>query len=89
MSSDWSSDVCSADLLKNHLVYHRKDRGKNLHPWPYSILEWVFGRIPGEPVEFRVSYSELMNKLTAHECSHCQLYRTEVRRVGQGCVSQC
>src|SRR3546814_10444642 len=41
--SDWSSDVCSSDLLAGKLVFARRVLGKGAHgfPWRVGVLEPV------------------------------------------------
>src|SRR3546814_10561069 len=71
--SDWSSDVCSSDLLISQLASRRQNQG------PYRM---ACRRCAGvgklhQPVEY------------GQRKSRCFARRSEERRVGKECVSTC
>src|SRR3546814_12171225 len=80
--SDWSSDVCSSDLL--HPRFHRAAR--KLHRtlaeagWPGRVLSLARPRAVDADRRERARLSEAGPALVA---------RSEERRVGKECVSTC
>src|SRR5699024_11834419 len=87
---DWSSDVCSSDLMEEHLDPHHSGPPEHIHPYQteqFSVTagklsvvmdteEQVFG--PGETVE--------IPRGTAHTFRNDgATRRSEERRVGKGC----
>src|SRR3546814_13275782 len=79
--SDWSSDVCSSDLLlppsHNMIIYSVSAGGK------ISIADlFTAGILPG-----LLFAAALL--LTAYLVARHRGYRSEERRVGQECVSPC
>src|SRR3546814_11107095 len=76
--SDWSSDVCSSDLICSRLNQHRK-HGRMLD-------EWSFIPVPaGEDEELDYVESRLINAFAPEQ----NRKRSEERRVGKECVSTC
>src|SRR3546814_11239228 len=93
--SDWSSDVCSSDLLEDGQAGKRQppDRGhggtlwKRLQ-WDYAVFPLTKQRVtpfpaPGIQPPFGSGAS-----FRATRAMHC-IQRSEERRVGKGCVSTC
>src|SRR3546814_12860779 len=89
--SDWSSDVCSSDLLlrdvevgfeqRTTLIVGRNNSGKT------SIAELFRRLLSGGSLAFRLEDFSL----GCHESfwQALQTYRSEERRVGKECVSTC
>src|SRR3546814_17914590 len=93
--SDWSSDVCSSDLICSRLNQHRK-HGRMLD-------EWSFIPVPaGEDEELDYVESRLINAFAPEQNRKLidtgrgvsvdpiiAIERSEERRVGKECVSTC
>src|SRR3546814_12233224 len=88
--SDWSSDVCSSDLLPGgHTSHMLGDRRQKIGQRP------GLGEIDTRPASFIVQMGirEAGRDKAALQVDDLRLraamrpYRTEVRRVGNGCVS--
>src|SRR3546814_2305226 len=77
--SDWSSDVCSSDLL-----VRRTDSSGNGIAFAYDGGRLTLIRDAASQQELRLSYAQV-NGLTRAE----RLERSEERRVGKECVSTC
>src|SRR3546814_2559081 len=76
--SDWSSDVCSSDLLAEAGVHMVTDRQAMIH---------VSGH-PGRP-ELAAMYGWLRPKIVIPVHGEMRHMRSEERRVGKECVSTC
>src|SRR3546814_16981838 len=91
--SDWSSDVCSADLAKRNgysvvREYCGHGIGREMHEEP-QVLN--FGR-PGTGLKLRegmVFTIEPMVNQGSRKVSTANEGRSEERRVGKECVSTC
>src|SRR3546814_4719724 len=46
--SDWSSDVCSSDLLRQHARRHRADMAAGLHPFDHQRIDTRTNKLFGE-----------------------------------------
>src|SRR3546814_13395467 len=86
--SDWSSDVCSSDLLAQHLLAESAaDLGEArvvLQQLAADIQRQVFG-IDDAAQEAQVGRQQLRAVLRDED----SLHRSEERRVGKECVSTC
>src|SRR3546814_19731129 len=90
--SDWSSDVCSSDLLATMAsLLHRDPKGNSLVAAmviasPVTPTEWVRSYL-------RAYLRPLVHCLLAHDLVFMphgeNLVRSEERRVGKECVSTC
>src|SRR3546814_20389994 len=91
--SDWSSDVCSSDLLVEHLVYTERVGGSSPSP-PTTFLSADVRMRLYKPRKIAISCG-----ISSHQRSRvfaCSrpiwgpLWgRSEERRVGKECVSTC
>src|SRR3546814_6232070 len=80
--SDWSSDVCSSDLLaKLRLVLARLQEAAQALPQPRVAV--AAGHPPGAG---RISHESLHR---SHSAPPLPIPRSEERRVGKECVSTC
>src|SRR3546814_4960711 len=77
--SDWSSDVCSSDLVERGLVAHVDDAGADLDP----------ARPCSDGREQRERRGELAREMVDPEVRSVRTERSEERRVGKECVSTC
>src|SRR3546814_12060152 len=86
--SDWSSDVCSSDLLDMRCCFLPKRRQRIFHMrWHHGIATPDHQAIP----------FELLQRLREHALTHAvhfaaqrtEAKRSEERRVGKECVSTC
>src|SRR3546814_16444907 len=76
--SDWSSDVCSSDLLKGKVRFRDVGGSEDLHSTErYDLRQETACRLGPKCSTFRHSYSILRAE------------RSEERRVGKECVSTC
>src|SRR3546814_10921531 len=84
-SSDWSSDVCSSDLLKVPQL--------GLAPFDTAANKWVFSVPQSYGVMYRAIFEEMkkrdIKKIAYIGFSDAQGERSEERRVGNECVSTC
>src|SRR3546814_15204106 len=87
--SDWSSDVCSSDLVVRAIAVHTHDAAGVPRP-------------AAEPAVHSLSHTERLAGLvqlvhtllvhtthTAHTADQLRVDRSEERRVGKECVSTC
>src|SRR3546814_12577080 len=91
--SDWSSDVCSSDLLTVDLetteVVGQLTDGSTYKYWTFN------NKVPGPFIRIRVGDTVKVNLSNAKEASHIHsvdfhaVTRSEERRVGKECVSTC
>src|SRR3546814_13779822 len=84
--SDWSSDVCSSDLL-NALA---ADIVQLLAP-PAEVVVTVEGPLPtvfGERTRLQQVFQNLISNAIKHRDKPA-CHRSEERRVGKECVSKC
>src|SRR3546814_8504434 len=72
--SDWSSDVCSSDLLICDVSMPT-----------YLLTHWVNGRQRGE----RLGLEHAVSLQTSRTAAAYGFTRSEARRVGKECVSTC
>src|SRR3546814_19905443 len=79
--SDWSSDVCSSDLLVHHALQRVRRRGIDHHARPVGRVD-VTMLLPVEGIRFIECDAMAMPGTLLQ-------YRSEERRVGKGCVSTC
>src|SRR3546814_17860487 len=94
--SDWSSDVCSSDLLERILAGHSKvtDGGES---YAFSEqIKWAtdhnfVGALDEEDVRrsAAIDFSDLAERYLASIRSRAQGRRSEESRVGKECVSMC
>src|SRR3546814_11089782 len=84
--SDWSSDVCSSDLLVPDLT--------NFYAQYASIKPWMQTQSPAPARERKQSPEERKKLDGLYECilcascsTACPSYRSDERRVGKECVS--
>src|SRR3546814_20362731 len=80
--SDWSSDVCSSDLLGNWLDYAKARYSRFINDFGASIICRCFPKL--DPASPRVAPMRLLETGLSEESS-----RSEERRVGKECVSTC
>src|SRR3546814_12818683 len=89
--SDWSSDVCSSDLInrrKNALL--RKLTGKNdmtVDDGAGGVHDGIIGIVAIG--QHRIECRDRSARATVHACALDQPGRSEARRVGKECVSTC
>src|SRR3546814_15567483 len=89
--SDWSSDVCSSDLVLTHLHY---DHVGNFDRFPNATfhlqeteLHYAVGRYMRYP---RLAHSfEVEDVCGIVRLNYARRVRSEERRVGKECVSTC
>src|SRR3546814_19716804 len=81
--SDWSSDVCSSDLLfeRLDLIAHRDAADQQRHR--ELVIAAVFLEILGD------LRGKLTRRLEDQAARHPRAARSEERRVGNECVSTC
>src|SRR3546814_19631647 len=90
--SDWSSDVCSSDLVECALQQGAEDGRLDVLPLVLGgddqKLQVVFGDLDGAGV-FEEAAVELrdLHFQAGRELTH--VHRSEERRVGKECVSTC
>src|SRR3546814_19227080 len=87
--SDWSSDVCSSDLITGRDAFDRtilivEDFGggkarEDFDAQPFGLL--------GEPAA-KIAETARIGALVVHEAGRDE-FRSEERRVGKECVSTC
>src|SRR3546814_8743947 len=77
--SDWSSDVCSSDLLPGSV-------GLGNHRTPKAMLYRLMK--PLLPLRYRTDFTR-QTDFPEHYQIMSQWTRTEERRVGKECVSKC
>src|SRR3546814_16393378 len=93
--SDWSSDVCSSDLL----VFHQPQFvggvlaariGEGLHGPPDRFVR-LPAEVPHQALarRYSVHFTSGWLRSTACATSYCSRDRSEERRVGKECVSTC
>src|SRR3546814_14663809 len=82
--SDWSSDVCSSDLLFNALTAFVIAKSANAEQ-ARGIMFWLLGNLSG------VRWADVWMAVSAAVggCLTCFWHRSEERRVGKECVSTC
>src|SRR3546814_14280268 len=91
--SDWSSDVCSSDLLPDSYTYnYSNDTYTQETSQTVPDLVHRDSRNHDLTGQFSLNYHDVFNK--DHEVSALVLYevideRSEERRVGKECVSTC
>src|SRR3546814_16493770 len=91
--SDWSSDVCSSDLIVDAAVEHQPSDP----PHRQHLLRDDLGRIEDVEVEpvGEILVEELQAEFPFREVAHLDripqvaAVRSEERRVGKECVSTC
>src|SRR3546814_4452897 len=81
--SDWSSDVCSSDLLRAHA---RAQPSIAMILRPEVALRTSAGTSPPTPAMHDISATPRRSSWTA---SQLVIWRSEERRVGKECVSTC
>src|SRR3546814_2301114 len=77
--SDWSSDVCSSDLVKQ-----RKAFGQTI--WDFQNTQFVLADLKARGTADKVFLNDCIAKLLRGELD---VTRSEERRVGKECVSTC
>src|SRR3546814_13660242 len=90
--SDWSSDVCSSDLMAVPQIGRQDGQ---------SLLDIVAGTIPAQQRGDRIAVAQVVNAGSvigvagvtqadlASDVAKNQMERSEERRVGKECVSTC
>src|SRR3546814_12282968 len=92
--SDWSSDVCSSDLLKGKVGYMSPEQVMGLDVDPRSDL-FTLGIALCEMLLARPLFTgrnefEILTKINDADLGGLEKYgRSEERRVGKECVSTC
>src|SRR3546814_19999070 len=86
--SDWSSDVCSSDLINGTTVVSgtRQMRRFFLGPFDYP-LQGTAQLTEGRAVSIELTYTNATAE--AGTCGLTLGWRSEERRVGKECVSTC
>src|SRR3546814_14804881 len=95
--SDWSSDVCSSDLLNLAVVVHPRDAELDgafrLDQALKNALPGVFGIFFDEWPQTVHDFFDGLHELGLVRIALCdvvkELIRSEERRVGKECVSTC
>src|SRR3546814_19245791 len=90
--SDWSSDVCSSDLLTNALVGTRRFFTRGKVSSDRRTLQLSGGRDSDSFYRDRWSHDKVVRSTHGVNCTgSCswQVYRQEERRVGNECISTC
>src|SRR3546814_11365662 len=87
--SDWSSDVCSSDLLLGlHYPHDLGARFTNLLRAP-RIQDWIISADRNEPLlDISIPGNEDV-RLSLRLIAYTEDQRSEERRVGKECVSTC
>src|SRR3546814_18894178 len=80
--SDWSSDVCSSDLVPSS-----DDLDGDVRP--FEAVELVARRVVGAEVERLVRVLDARRVVVEAEIAPGRVVRSEERRVGKECVSPC
>src|SRR3546814_9669301 len=78
--SDWSSDVCSSDLLAVQTF---------IAPWDAAVLREAFARELARGGQVYFLHNEVSSTSVRRQPNFSPLTRSEERRVGKECVSQC
>src|SRR3546814_3657472 len=81
--SDWSSDVCSSDLLE-HVRKYRREACYHAGCWqdPFLLYGTVVTLLPPK-------HNGVVKGIGSSIVSVMALFRSEERRVGKECVSTC
>src|SRR3546814_4827277 len=94
--SDWSSDVCSSDLLDNNSYTSATAKLKALESrYPFgryadqAQLELIYANYKNAEPEAAKSAAERFIRLHPQHPNVDYAYRSEERSVGQECVSTC
>src|SRR3546814_12904359 len=97
--SDWSSDVCSSDLVAVglrdgeavFLVLQLAEEIQRSLAGNARLVEKACARLIGRAFLRAGKGAELAHRrlLTARHDRHCRIWRSEERRVGNECVSTC
>src|SRR3546814_19068932 len=84
--SDWSSDVCSSDLVEEPYIAAGTVSSFSQQGLPVAI-EWAFARVE-ERGAMRALWTKLRDR-AGDDRDACLPLRSEERRVGKECVSTC
>src|SRR3546814_14749003 len=88
--SDWSSDVCSSDLIGGHAVAGGDAQNRTADPADIDVVDRLIARDrqAGGPIlqAERVGDPRLAQLFARQNIKRC---RSEERRVGKECVSTC
>src|SRR3546814_16482744 len=97
--SDWSSDVCSSDLVQGTVLRMRSDVEDKVNRLPLSyfdsqprgeLLSRVTNDIDNVSTTLQQTMSQLLTSiLTVFGVLAMMLWSSEERRVGKECVSTC
>src|SRR3546814_2700551 len=86
--SDWSSDVCSADLVGGTMREDRLVRLLDLEPYEVVIVNCQCGRCVEYPNGLLQRRHRLPSDTLVYDLQF-KLRRSEERRAGKECVSKC
>src|SRR3546814_2416303 len=87
--SDWSSDVCSSDLLLSYMEWHSQ-RGSSYPRIPFwQLLEDPWGMLAKVMLRDEDRGLRLLSLCEPLRLRTDEFYRSEERRVGKECVSTC
>src|SRR3546814_16629012 len=88
--SDWSSDVCSSDLLFFRIAILSGLLGSDAKAYEYVAAQHPSGKsASGAPILPNHLADARKNNLKAERASAGLKWRSEERRVGKACVSTC
>src|SRR3546814_16363137 len=93
--SDWSSDVCSSDLIANMAVDAKGDKGGAVTvdfdspADPATVLDWFNGKLGAAGFSLTTKGNGLVGTTDEGKPFRLDLARSEERRVGKECVSTC
>src|SRR3546814_12799607 len=87
--SDWSSDVCSSDLLEEVLRACFGSIGRDVQEEIVEAIRRSARAGLGGPDERVADSVEVERVATLGHAGHCASIRSQERRVGQACVRTC
>src|SRR3546814_12879271 len=87
--SDWSSDVCSSDLLRNRIAMAPMTREFSPGGIPTAAVADYYRRRAEGGVGLIVTEGVAIDHLAAVDKMAIPRMRSEERRVGKECVSTC
>src|SRR3546814_16882948 len=93
--SDWSSDVCSSDLIKFNPYEYKKMNGRKRVPGEsqskrhLKLLEWIKFCKETSPTQYGDFYRAIYLYNDNWDGIGVQHRQSKERRVGKGCLSRC